>query len=77
MSLTEDEIIKAKHPVAEAAEMFFKNYAAIAALVVLSFIILMAIFGPTLYTVDPFGCLSRLQVKKVFFSVPIILEETY
>ena len=54
MSLTEDEIIKAKHPVAEAAEMFFINYAAIAALVVLSFIILMAIFGPTLYAVDPF-----------------------
>jgi peptide/nickel transport system permease protein len=54
MSLTEDEIIKAKQPVAEAAEMFFKNYAAIAALVVLSFIILMAIFGPTLYAVDPF-----------------------
>ena len=54
MSLTEDEIIKAKHRVAEAAEMFFKNYAAIAALVVLSFIILMAIFGPTLYAVDPF-----------------------
>ena len=54
MNLNEDEIIKARHPVAEAAEMFFKNYAAIAALVVLSFIILMAIFGPTLYAVDPF-----------------------
>ena len=52
--LPEEEIQKARHPMAEAAEMFMKNHAAVAALIVLVFIVLAAIFGPTLYPTDPF-----------------------
>ena len=49
MSIIDEDIIKARHPFAEASEMFFKNYAAVIALIVLVFIVLMAIFGPTLF----------------------------
>ena len=49
-----NHIVKARHPFTEAFEMFCKNIAAVIALVVLFLIILTAIFGPTLYPVDPF-----------------------
>ena len=52
--LLEEEIQKARHPMAEAAEMFMKNHAAVAALFVLTLIVLAAIFGPTIYPTDPF-----------------------
>lgn len=44
----------ARHPAAEAWEMFRRNHAAMAALVALSLIILAAIFGPYIYPTDPF-----------------------
>ena len=44
----------ARHPAAEAWEMFRRNHAAMVALVVLSLIILVAIFGPFIYPTDPF-----------------------
>jgi len=53
-TLPEEEIQKARHPMAEAAEMFMKNHAAVAALIVLVLIVLAAIFGPFLYPTDPF-----------------------
>lgn len=49
-----EEIQKARHPMAEAAEMFMKNHAAVAALLVLVLIIIGAIIGPFLYGVDPY-----------------------
>ncbi len=52
--LLEEEIEKARHPFAEAWEMFRRNHAALFALVVLSLITLMAIIGPGLYGRDPF-----------------------
>ncbi len=52
--LPEEEIQKARHPMAEATEMFMKNHAAVAALIVLVLIVLAAIFGPILYPTDPF-----------------------
>ena len=52
--MPEEEIQKARHPMAEAAEMFLKNHAAVAGLIVLSIIILAAIFGPYIYPTDPF-----------------------
>ena len=44
----------ARHPAAEAWEMFRDNHAAMVALFVLSLIVLMAIFGPYIYPTDPF-----------------------
>lgn len=44
----------ARHPAAEAWEMFRRNHAAMVALFVLSLIILTAIFGPYIYPTDPF-----------------------
>jgi peptide/nickel transport system permease protein len=52
--VTGSEAVKARHPMAEAFEMFMRNYAAVAALIVLLLIILAAIFGPMLYPTDPF-----------------------
>lgn len=49
-----ENLPKARSPLAETVEMFFKNYAAVVALFVLLLIILAAIFGPALYPVDPF-----------------------
>ena len=43
---------------AEAAEMFMKNHAAVAALIVLILIVLAAIFGPVLY----------LQTRLIWFG---------
>lgn len=54
MSVNEEHIEKARHPLAETAEMFMKNHAAVAALVVLILIVLAAIFGPMVYADDPF-----------------------
>lgn len=51
---TEHPVEKARTPLAETVEMFFRNHAAVAALVVLILIVLGAIFGPFLYPTDPF-----------------------
>jgi len=50
----EEKIAKARHPMAEAAEMFVRNRAAVAGLIVLTIIILAAVFGPFVYPGDPF-----------------------
>ena len=47
-------IEKARSPFSEAFEMFRKNHAAVAGLVVLVFIVLAGIFGPYVYPGDPF-----------------------
>ena len=52
--IPEDEAPKAQHPFMEAWGMFRRNYAAVAALVVLSAICFGAVFGPFLYPTDPF-----------------------
>ncbi|MEM7301402.1 MAG: ABC transporter permease [Pseudomonadota bacterium] len=49
-----EEVVKARHPAAEAWEMFRRNHAAMAALIVLSIITLVAIFGPIFWPADPF-----------------------
>lgn len=46
--------IEARSPLSEAWEMFRRNHAAMAGLIVLSLITLGAIFGPWLYPLDPF-----------------------
>ena len=46
---------EARPPLAEAAEMFFRNRAAVAGLVVLLAVIGIALFGPILYPEDPFS----------------------
>ena len=51
--ITQD-MIAARHPFIEAWQMFRQNHAAMTALVVLSLIVLGAIFGPMLYPIDPF-----------------------
>ena len=53
-ALPEETVEKARPPIAEAWEMFRKNHAAVAALIVLILIVLAAIFGPALYGTDPF-----------------------
>ena len=53
-ALPEIPVEKARSPLAEAWEMFRRNHAAVAALVVLVLIVLGAIFGPPLYGTDPF-----------------------
>lgn len=47
-------IIKARHPAADAIAMFVRNKAAVVALFFLLLIILGGIFGPILYTTDPY-----------------------
>lgn len=49
-----EETPKARHPMAEAWEMFRGNHAAMVALVVLTLIIITAIIGPYIYPTDPF-----------------------
>ena len=49
-----EETPKARHPMAEAWEMFRGNHAAMVALVVLTLIIITAIIGPYTYPTDPF-----------------------
>ena len=48
------EVAKARHPLAEAAGMFFRNHAAVAGLVTLATIVVGSLVGPYLYTVDPY-----------------------
>jgi peptide/nickel transport system permease protein len=50
----QEELPTARHPFAEAWEMFRRNHAAMVALVVLTLIVLTAIFGPYIYKTDPF-----------------------
>ncbi len=52
--MLEEEVLKARHPFAEAWEMFVRNHSAIAGLIVLILITFGAIFGPVLYPTDPF-----------------------
>lgn len=52
--LPSEEIASARHPAAEAWEMFRRNHAAMVALVVLTVIVIIAIFGPYIYPTDPF-----------------------
>jgi len=47
-------IEKARSPFSEAFEMFRKNHAAVAGLVVLTLIVLGGLFGPYIYPGDPF-----------------------
>ena len=49
-----EEIAKARHPMAEAWEMFRGNHAAMVALVVLTLIMIIAAIGPYIYPTDPF-----------------------
>ena len=49
-----EEIATARHPVAEAWEMFRGNHAAMVALVVLTLIMIIAAIGPYVYPTDPF-----------------------
>jgi hypothetical protein len=71
---------KTRHPTAEAWGRFCQNHAAVAALVMLTTIIICAIFGPTLYPIDPFDMVWRhfhhLE-RTGFFWGPIILDATY
>ncbi len=53
-NMLEDTPVKPRHPFTEAWEMFRRNHAAVVALIVLGLIVLMAIFGPMLYPIDPF-----------------------
>ena len=49
-----EEIATARHPMAEAWEMFRGNHAAMVALVVLMLIMIIAAIGPYVYPTDPF-----------------------
>lgn len=49
-----EPIEQARHPFAEAWEMFRLNHAALVALAVLILIVIMAIIGPSLYGRDPY-----------------------
>lgn len=49
-----DTSIRVEHPLVEAARMYARNIAALLGLGLLVFIVLVAVFGPTLYPVDPF-----------------------
>ena len=52
--LDQAPVEKARSPFAEAWDMFRRNHAAVAALILLIAIVLGAIFGPSLYPTDPF-----------------------
>lgn len=54
IELPEEDIVQARSPLSEAWEMFRRNHAAVAGLVVLALISLGAIIGPFLYPTDPF-----------------------
>ncbi len=54
MSIEPEPIETARSPFSEAFEMFRKNHAAVAGLILLFLIILGGLFGPTLYPGDPF-----------------------
>jgi peptide/nickel transport system permease protein len=48
------QVFKAEHPLAEAWRVFARNLAALVGLGMLVVIVLVAVFGPWLYPVDPF-----------------------
>lgn len=52
--MSDQTTIKARSPFAEAFEMFRRNHAAVAGLVVLLLIVGVAIFGPLIYPGNPF-----------------------
>lgn len=54
LRLPEAQAEKARHPFAEAWEMFRRNHAALFALAMLGLISLAAVFGPALYGRDPY-----------------------
>ncbi len=54
MSVEDEKIEKARSPFSEAFEMFRRNHAAVAGLIMLILIILAGIFGPMVYAGDPF-----------------------
>jgi peptide/nickel transport system permease protein len=67
MSLNQEPIEVARSPFSEAMEMFRKNHAAVAGLVILILIVLGGIFGPFIYQGDPFEMVwapFRHRVKK-------------
>ena len=56
--------LKIVHPLAEMATMFFRNYAAVAGLLLLIFILAFTFVGPYVHAVDPF------EMVWAPFSVP-------
>ena len=53
-SILENTTDSVEHPLIETARMFAGNYAAVAGLVILAFIIAVSLAGPMFYTTDPF-----------------------
>jgi len=53
-SAAEPFVVEVEKPLREAWRMYARNKAAVAGLVTLTLIILMSIFGPIIYSVDPF-----------------------
>lgn len=49
-----EPVVRSRHPFTETAEMFFRNHAAVVALIVLIAIVTAAIIGPFFYPTDPF-----------------------
>lgn len=47
-------VVEVEKPIREAWRMFARNKAAVVGLIILTLIILMSIFGPIIYPVDPF-----------------------
>ncbi len=45
---------KPRHPLSEVFDMYIRNFSAVCAMLVLISIIILAIFGPSLYPTDPF-----------------------
>ena len=45
---------KPRHPLSEVFDMYIRNFSAVCAMLVLIVIIILAIFGPSLYPTDPF-----------------------
>ncbi len=45
---------KPRHPLSEVFDMYIRNFSAVCAMFVLIVIIILAIFGPSLYPTDPF-----------------------
>ena len=53
-SILENTSDSVEHPLIETARMFAGNYAAVAGLVILAFIVAVSLAGPMFYTTDPF-----------------------
>ena len=54
MSVPESVVPPVQSPFRETVKMFFRNYAAVAGLVILLAILIMTLIGPLIYPVDPF-----------------------